>query len=195
VGLNKILGTRLADELIRHFRVRNSEPNKMGAPKTNYWEGVAASTLLGPVDERGATVQIGEERFAIQLYGGTIKPTGGRKFLTIPLIPAARGKLVSEYEAATGNKLIRPGRAKVLLERSDQGTASTVGRSVFRTRTSSGYRNVNVRARSLLRPVYALKESVTVPKDARALPDGNALASALQEEAEEYLTLLTNRDA
>lgn len=193
VGLHKVLGTRLADEFITHFRARNSEPNKMGAPKTNYWAQIAASTSLGQVDAAGATVIIGDQRFAIQLHGGTITPTGGRKFLTIPLIPAARGKLVSEYEANSGNKLIRPGRAKVLMERSDQGNASTLSARKFRTRTSTGYRDVTVRARSLLRPVYALAESVTLQEDPRALPDRNALAAALQEEGNEWLTLISNQ--
>ena len=151
-ALNTALGKRLARELQGHFSARNSEPNTMGATKTNFWETVSGLTQLTDVNETEATVSIGEVRFRIHLHGGTIKPTGGRKFLTIPLIPEARGKRVSEWEAEHPRQaLFRVGNA--LMERTDQGDRSFLGAQKATVRRNGVFRSVNVRARSQIRGV------------------------------------------
>ena len=192
--LNDALGRRLVKELHKHFLARNSEPNKMAAPKTNYWAGLIEHTQLAEVSDSGAIVSIADVRYRIQLFGGTIKPTGGRKFLTIPLVAEARGKRVAEYEKQSGNKLFRlPGRF-VLCERSDQGDRTTTQAIRGRIRSRSGdFRNISIRSKSTMRAVFALSSKVTIKRDPRALPPQALLLDALTETAGQYTARLTSR--
>lgn len=195
-SLNQALASRLADELQDHFRDRNREPNKMGATKTNFWQEVAEATAVDSVTADGAEVAIAETRFRIHLFGGTIRPTGGRKFLTIPLIKEARGLRVADYEKQTGNKLFRLPGTGVLVERSDQGDRSVVGGfQASVRRRGGGFANVNVRPRSQVRGVFALKESVTIKQDPRALPDSGKLLDALREEGEDWIARQARKGA
>lgn len=186
-ALNDALGRRLARELQGHFRARNGEPNKLGGRKTNFWKQVADATLMTRADERGAEVTVAESRFRIHLFGGTIKPVKG-KFLTIPMVKEAHGLRVGEYESRTGNKLFRLPGTFLLFERSDQGTSSLAGGAVGTVRRSGGnFGRVRVRARSLIRPVYALARQAIIKPDARALPPTERLAAALQGEADAWV--------
>ncbi|MDP3851965.1 MAG: hypothetical protein Q8Q59_15795 [Luteolibacter sp.] len=183
-GLNAALGARLADELQSHFRSRNSKPNRMGGMKTNFWEQVAEATQVEEITENAAVVSIAETRYRIHLYGGTIKPTGGRRFLTIPLIKEARSLRVADYEKQTGRKLFRLPGTGVLVERSDAGGERFLAQNssgVIRGKT--GYRKIAIGGGSKLRAVYALKTSVTIKRDPAALPPAEKLLSALQETA------------
>lgn len=178
-GLNAALGSRLADELQDHFRQRNKEPNKMQAPKTNFWESIAESTQVESISESGAVVAIAEKRFRIHLFGGTIKPTGGRQWLTIPLIKEVRGIRVRDYENKTGRKLFRLGHTNILAEKTEAAQGSG-----GRGKNNQG---ATVRGASGIRPVYALARSVTHKPDPRALPDTTKLLAALNEEAENWV--------
>jgi hypothetical protein len=194
-SLNDALGKRLARELQGHFRARNSEPNKMAAAKTNFWSQIGEATAMTEATDAGATVTIAEQRFRIHLYGGVIRPTGGRKFLTIPLIKEARALRVREYERRSGNKLFRLPGTGVLVERTDQGDRSTIAKSQGVIRGKKGFRKVTVRARSLVRAVYALKTSVTIKKDLRALPPTSTLVAALNEAAQGWISRLGKKGA
>lgn len=180
-ALHRALGQRLVRELKGHFQSRNKEPNSMGAAKTNFWKTVADFTTLANADAQGAVVSIaGNTHLHIHLTGGTIKPKRGT-FLTIPLIPEARGQRAAEYERSSGHKLFRVGG--VLMERTGEGDRSIVAASQPTMRTKSGYRVFNLGAQTRVRPVYALAKQAVIPKDLRALPPKEALASALQDAA------------
>ncbi len=84
-GLNEALAIRLRRDLKAHFALKNQAPNKMGAPKSNFWSQVENATDILEITDAGATLQVAEQRFNIQLFGGTILPVKA-KFLTIPLI-------------------------------------------------------------------------------------------------------------
>jgi hypothetical protein len=194
--LHAALGRRLARELQGHFRARNREPNRMDAPKTNFWAQVAAATALSTVSETEAIVTVAEARFRIHLFGGPIRPTGGRKFLTIPIVKEARGRRVEDYEKYTGRKLFRLPGTGVLVERNArQADRSSLGpaRGVIRGR--EGFRPVGVRGRSPLRVVYVLKRQVIIPRDPRALPQPETLVSALQDTANAWLARQGNGGA
>lgn len=194
-ALNDALGRRLARELQGHFRARNKEPNKMAAPKTNFWEGVAATTAMTEATDAGATVQLGVgSNFRIHLFGGKIKPTGGRKFLTIPLIKEARAMRVADYEKKTGNKLFRLPFGRVLFERDEKGNRSFTGAEKVTVRGRGGsFNTIRIRQRSQVRPVYALKTEVTIKQDPRALPDPAKLLNALQDTADKWVARTLGR--
>lgn len=187
-GLNDALGKSLARTLQTHFREKNTEPNKMGAPKTNFWQLVADATALTEATEDGATVTIAEQRFRIHLFGGVIKPTGGRKFLTIPLIAEARGLRAGSYEQQTGRKLFRLPGVKLLFERSDKGNQSTVSSSKASVRRRDGsYKKINLASRSSIRPVYALASQAKIKKDDEALPPTDYIISQLTKTGTSWL--------
>lgn len=166
-ALNDALGRRLARELQGHFRDKNKTLNKLGGTKTNFWKQVADATVMTEATAAGAVVSIAETRYRIHLFGGTIKPTRG-KFLTIPLVKEAHGLRVADYENATGRKLFRLGRTNLLMEHTDQGTSPLTGAGQ-------------------MRPVYALKTSVTIKQDPNALPDRQKLIAALSDTASSWV--------
>lgn len=195
-ALNDALGRRLARELQGHFRTRNSEPNKMAAPKTNFWKDVADATAMTEATDAGATVTIAESRYRIHLYGGTIKPTGGRKFLTIPLVKEARARRVREYEKQTGRKLFRLPGTGVLVERTDKGADRFLANnSTGVIRGKTGFRKIGIGGGSKLRAVYALKTSVKIKKDPRALPATPALIQALTDTGNKWAARLNMKGA
>lgn len=193
-SLNDALGRRLARELQGHFRARNTEPNRLGGVKTNFWKDVADATVMTEATETGATVTIAEAHYRIHLFGGTIKPTGGRKWLTIPLVREAHGRRVREYEKQTGRKLFRlPGR-KVLMERTGHGSDSFLAANSTDTiRGKNGYRKVGIGGGSTLRAVYALAGSARIKQDPRALPTQEQLLSALNDTAGKWAARLTRK--
>lgn len=187
-GLNAALAGCLAEELKAHFDRRQSEPNKMRAPKTGFWADMAEATAVSSVTDTGAVVTVADFRFRIQVQSGVIRPTGGRHWLTIPLIPEARGLRVAEYEHKTGHKLFRLHGSRVLAERSALGDRSTIaGNRVTVRKRNGGFARVEMREGSLIRTVYALAEEAHIPADPRALPPTAELLEALREEARSYL--------
>lgn len=192
-ALNDALGRRLARELQGHFIARNREPNNMAAPKTNFWKQISDATAMTEATDAGATVTIAETRFRIHFYGGIIRPTGGRKFLTIPLIKEARGKRVADYEQSTGHKLFRPGYKNVLLERSSAGTSAMIGGQRATVRKRGGFREITTSNKGKVRAVYALKKQVSIKSDPRALPPTEKLVVALNDTAQKWLSRQTTK--
>lgn len=186
-ALNTTLGKALARTVKKHFRAKNKTPNRLGGRRTNFWSDIGESMAQVVADERRATVTIEDRRFAVHLFGGTIKPTGSRRFLTIPLVKEAHGLRTREYERQSGNKLFRPGHANVLIERSGQGDRSTIGATTAAVRGRGGFRAINVPARTRTRAVYALKRSVNIPKDPSALPPADELLKVLTAAGNDYL--------
>jgi hypothetical protein len=190
-GLNAALGERLTDELRDHFAKKNAEPNKWNAPKTNFWNQVADATKVKEVTDAGATVQVAEQRFNIQLFGGTILPKVARS-LTIPVIKDARGESVASYREKTGRRLFRIRGRDMLFEKAEDGQASESRVSATRTRGRNRTLGMRLAGRQGIRAVFALKKSVSIDKDPDALPSAEDLLGALQEEADDYIASITN---
>lgn len=185
--LNEVLAVRLRRELKEHFAVKNYEPNKMNAPKSNFWTQVENSTDIAEVTDTGATVTIAEERFRLQLFGGTILPTK-KKFLTIPLIAEARGKFASDYEKDNGRRLFTIPGKRALFEQADQGVGQYAPNGLKgRVRGKNRSFSVSLAAKTNIRAVYALARSATIKKDPTALQTQEVLVAALQEEAEDFM--------
>lgn len=78
------LGKTLEVALKRHFERLQSRPNKRGWPKKNFWTQVKRSTALNNIQEREAAVAISDPRFALHLYGGTVRAKRAR-MLAVPI--------------------------------------------------------------------------------------------------------------
>lgn len=164
-GLHAALASRLVDELQAHFIKKNALPNKMGARKSDFWKSISQATQVASISDDGAVVAVADKRFRIHYYGGTIKPGPGKKALTIPLIPEARGLFARSYEQATGNELF-----------------IIKGKSNLYEKTSNG-----------IRAVYALRKFVTIDKDDDALPSAADIEAALAEESTDWIKRQTNQ--
>jgi hypothetical protein len=88
------LGKELERQIKAHFVRRDQEGNRSGFPRTHFWarEG-AAKTALRAYTADSATVGIASPAIAHKLTGGTIRPGPGRRFLALPVRPAAAGVL------------------------------------------------------------------------------------------------------
>lgn len=185
--LNEALAIRLRRELKEHFQVKNYEPNKMNAPKSNFWNQVAAATDIAEVTETGATVSVAEKRFNIQLFGGTILPKTA-KFLTIPLIAEARGKFASDYEKDNKRRLFTIPGKRALFEQTNEGTGQYAPNGLKgRVRGKNRSFSVSLAAKTNIRAVYALARKATIKADPTALPRTEDLLAALQEEAADFM--------
>ncbi|WAC20980.1 hypothetical protein OVA24_06240 [Luteolibacter sp. SL250] len=192
-GLNKVLAARWADELKDHFRSKNATPNKLGGKRTNFWNGVAADTGVAEVTEDGAVLTVANQAFRLHLHGGTVTPKKA-KALTIPIVPEAHGLFARTYETTYGRKLftISP-KVPLLFERSNQATQSLTGQTDGRVRVRGNRpgemvsKPVRIAARTPIRPVYYLADSVTIERDPEALPPRERVEAALIEEATDFL--------
>ena len=186
-ALNVEMANRLVTELQAHFVRKNAAPNKMGAPKTGFWQDMADNTQVVGVSADGGTVQAGDYRFNIQLFGGTVFPTGGRKCLTIPLVAEARGLLARDYELESGHRLFTIKGRNALFEKTDaRATEHTPSGQTGRVRGANRSFTVSLAALSGIRPVYALARSATIPRDPDALPPDADLLNALRDQADKF---------
>lgn len=172
--LHEKLGARLELELKAHFARRNSEPNKQGWFKSNWWAGVATATSMTAATAKGATVAIAhDEGFAYHLRGGTIRARE-RSAMTIPKVESAKGLRVKEWEEKNSGRYESSG---------DEG------RVIFRPR---GTRVLAAKPRGQkegFEVIYVLAKSVEIPKDPEALPAEGELQSKLNEEARDWIDL------
>lgn len=185
-GLHKVLAAALADQLQGHFRDKNRVPNRMNAPKTNFWNQVANATSVTEVSETGAVVTVAEDRFRIQLFGGTITPKKA-KALTIPLIKEARGLFARSYETKFRTRLFTIKGKRALFERVGQGGEALDRQTNVRVRQGKRTLTIPLAGGSRIRPVYALVPKATIKADPTALPSQAEIVKRLQEEAEDFL--------
>lgn len=189
--LNKVLAQRLANELKDHFRAKNAVPNKRGWKRTNFWANLGRATGVASVTDTGATVTVADARYAIHVYGGTIKPTGGRKFLTIPLVKDAAGLSVKDYERKTGRELFRLPGSRVLVEKpKGKGDRSLLSAETGRRFRDGVASEVPLAAREPLRAVYALAPQVRIKMDPTAYPEPALIRAALIDEAAKFMARL-----
>lgn len=110
-AINRAL-SRGCEQLIRsHFReVSGREKNKLGA-KSSFWAQMIRGTKGGSDSEK-AFVDM-PRPIAQRRFGGTLKPTGTRSYLTIPIAKIAYGKSaawfgdeIEVYTSHRGNKFL-----------------------------------------------------------------------------------------
>lgn len=141
-------------------RFPSTGPSRFGADVAQGWAFLVA-------DATGALIYNDADHYAFRVRGGTITPKRVQ-YLTIPLIPEAKGLRAETYVQNTGRKLFTiPGR-NALFERTDAG----------RNRDGS---NFPIRRKSGIRAVYALVKSVTMPPMPQSVPTDEVIAGAFTE--------------
>jgi hypothetical protein len=127
---------------------------------------VARGWELQSFDQNGAVIANDADHYAFKVSGGTILPKRW-EFLTIPMIPEARGLLARGYVRETGRKLFRPRRK--------DGTKSMV--LAERVPGQKGFRTV-----------YALVKSVTMGPWPGSVPPDDVIAGAFFERWRDGIT-------
>lgn len=93
------LRKRMAVDVLNLFQdhYRTLPPNRQFPGRTtHFWADAARSTSFSLQDD-GFTITTNKQGVLQRYLGGTIKPTGGRKYLTIPAREEAYGKLASDF--------------------------------------------------------------------------------------------------
>lgn len=156
-ALLKAVGREGVNQLQRHFREKDTRPNKLSSRREHFWLKVGRSVTTDPVvnvAERTATISITDPRFSQKVFGGIIRAKRV-KYLTIPLVAAAYGRSPHTFEQETGAKLFPLG-------------------GVLAVQTAGGD----------IIPIYALKRSVNQKPDPTALPDPTVFKAALLTRAQ-----------
>ncbi len=164
-----------------YFSRRENQPNRTGWPKQHFWDQIRSATALAQVDQEGATITVNDPRLAQKVYGGTIKPGAGRKYLALPAIAEAYGR--SPRSLTNLQPVIRfingERRAVALAER----RASEIKYGRVR---KDGTRKITQTASRIGGIWYWLVKSVTQEKDPLALPDAEGFATGLRAQTQEY---------
>jgi hypothetical protein len=85
----------VANQFRAHFKsLSKSNKNKFGA-KNSFWDRMRSSIREEATDTVSAISM--DRAVALRRFGGIVKPTGGRKFLTIPISAKAHGKKATEF--------------------------------------------------------------------------------------------------
>lgn len=166
------IGLDLAEELRVHYRRKNARPNKLGGQRTNFWNRVADSVVMGGFTDNSARVLIGATDAPVTMHinGGVIRPRR-KKFLTIPVHPMAHGVRAGndtgtgpgEFESRYGIKLFRPGKQRSLWGETPGGGGMTM--------------------------FYVLASKANIPRDPDALPSVGRIKRLLNDSARRYLAL------
>ncbi len=116
-------------ELQRHFRERNRQPNRLGGKRTHFWLDILKSTQLGPITDFQGVILVGDPRFALKVFGGTVRPKA-KEALTIPVSPDAHG--VRARDESGGSPFARKtGRELFLVKQRDSAfLASALGQGL-----------------------------------------------------------------
>ena len=97
--LNQAAADALADGIKDHFQELENGPHAsasaLGAEPTGFWARMQAGTVAR-ADDRSGTVAMPRE-VAQRRFGGDLKPTGGRTYITIAAIAAAYGKVAADF--------------------------------------------------------------------------------------------------
>ena len=179
--VKKIAGRGVRSLLMDHLKdVDSSHVNKLGGRRTHYFEGAAKSVSFDTTEE-GVNVSVKQTGIALHYYGGIVKPTGGRRFLTIPVDPEAYGKRAGEFnnlEIAWGLDKTGKRRPIGLVSRTETVTKERKNKKTGKTKTVTKY----IPGKWL----FALVYSATIPEDKSILPDNDAIQEAALTAIAEY---------
>ena len=94
-ALNKVTSNAVAIEVRSVFRgVSGKEKNRFGRPST-FWARMIGS--VRPIFSATSAIVEMNRAIALRYFGGTVRPTGGKKFLTIPVNAKAYGKSARSF--------------------------------------------------------------------------------------------------
>lgn len=161
-----VIGRELSNQLKTHFRLKDrNEPNKLGGPRSHFWNRVGQSVSNPAVDlpNRKITVSITHPAFAQKLLGGPIVAQRVKN-LAIPEDAQTYERSPAIFEQETGLKLF-----------------------FIRLRSGKGGLFTRLQGQKGIQFRYLLTPSVNQLPDPTALPDMNLVAQALIDRGSEVV--------
>lgn len=127
--LNDAMGAAMTDICKAHFQKRNLEPNKLGGPKTGFWDNIRTGTHYTATDSY-AEVTI-PAPILQKINGGKISQRPGGPALAFPISPLSYGRTAREMRMTGATKFVPINRGNVvgLIVSIESGKA--VGHALF----------------------------------------------------------------
>lgn len=161
---------------------------RLGADPTGHLSRAAENTSA-TFDAQAATVTVKSPGISRAARDVTITPTGGRQWLTLPMISYAYGRTVSQVQRELAIKLFRPIRKGA--RGSGLGITDITGRKVSQFEEAD---KMNVLATSVpgggMQFVFALVRSVFQRQDRELLPSDIAYMDAAKAGVRDYISFL-----
>jgi len=162
-AVNNVIATAGTQVVQKHFvKMAMSNRNKFGRPAT-FWKRMRGATRAESSMTEAAIVMPNE--VAQRYFGGPIKPTGGRKMLTIPISRISYGKSALEFEDLFVLKIGKDG-----------GDSKTSNKAYLARNTAKG-----------LELLYVLKSSVIQQGNPDVLPRLDEIQEAVTAAISTYI--------
>jgi hypothetical protein len=132
--MNEQVGLRGAELTRNHLsaiaQTRHRTAQALGAAPTGFWAQGAEKTS-STADEEGATISINQPGIGRVAHDVTIAPGGGKKYLTIPAIADAYGKLARTFPDLTPMIRWKDGERRAVALGKKSGTGKEATFTVF----------------------------------------------------------------
>ena len=182
--LRAVMGAAVALALVANFERLDAERHK-NETGVRFYAGAARSVQRPQVSGDDVVVAVNQEGVAQRYYGGTITAGSngsGKKWLTIPAIPAALGYRAGRF--ANLRFVFFKGKDLAALVSDDPNKLKYKGGS--NAKKERGVRLVP-REDGRLQVVFWLKRSVTQKADPSVIPDEDTLAATAYERGAKYI--------
>ncbi len=172
-SVNKVMSFSVSVLIKKHFRgVSATQKNKFGRP-SSFWKRMIESVRTA-FSEALSAVEMARP-VAQRRFGGTIKPTGGKQYLTIPIAAIAYNRTAADlaldigplefYESRKGNKFLVSTNEKFNVLVGEEGVT----------------KNVEF--------LYLLKERVTQKADPSVMPTDGQILGVMAKSVLDYIRL------
>ena len=166
----------------RFLQLNAERPNRLGGKRQKFWNQAARGTDTQP-DDTGVTITVNQVGVRQRVEGGVIKPTGGRKFLSIPAITEAYGTVPADWgfqPKSGGQQDERTGRLHFVPTRNGGALVmNELSQVSFGKRVKKDGSRTVIRGEALGgQVVFWLVKSVTQKPDPTILPTAAQVTSA-----------------
>ena len=192
----------------RFFQLNTERPNRLGGKRQNFWNQVARGSAADPeprgteasTDDQGVIVSINHVGIRQRIEGGVIKPTGGRKFLSIPAITEAYGTVPADWgfkPKSGGTQDSRTGRLHFVPTRNGGALVmNSLSEVTFGKRVKKDGSRTVIKGGSLGgQVVFWLVKSVTQKPDPTILPTQAQVTAAASYALSEWIGTQAKRAA
>ena len=189
-ALENAMGQGASELIQRHLVALNAaRPNALGGKRTNFYSRAAKATNY-QVKPGEVTVVIAHQGIRQRYQGGFIRPTGGRKYLTIPAIPEAYGKRASELNNLRFG--FTEGRSGNLVPALVEASATKVK---FGRARQDGSRRTTITGNVGGRAFFYLVRQVFQQADPSVLPTNDQIAGAAVKAGDVAIQTAANKGA
>lgn len=182
-SVRNAIGGRVQRLFQDHFRDLNTKrANKLGGQRTNFYAKAARATFFR-LEGDGVTLTVAWQGINQRLQGGVLRPTGGRKFLTIPARAEAYGKRAGEF---SNLRFEITDHGPALVQKADEF------KSVGRARKDGSRKQVQTAAEGVV--MFWLRRSVTQKPDPTVVPGEGAIRDEISAAVNDWARTIGQRN-